>query len=157
MTGRRAEAGTRTSSRNEKKEYRKDRQQAEDADGTACLLIWLLVILMTAAVCLAGAWIFSLWKEKQTGKTQKLLDQIQVDLTKLDSPYAILLDDETGTVLASDGDDRIYPASMVKIMTVLTAIETIDDLDVKIQMSYDIYVHCMSRMRRVPDLNRGSR
>ena len=104
------------------------------------LLIWLLVILMTAAVCLAGAWIFSSWKEKQAGKTQELLDQIQVDLTKLDSPCAILLDDETGTVLASkNGDDRIYPASMVKIMTVLTAIESIDDLDAKIQMSYDIY------------------
>ena len=104
------------------------------------LLIWLLVILMTAAVCLVGAWIFSSWKEKQAGKTQGLLDQIQVDLTKLDSPCAILLDDETGTVLASkNGDDRIYPASMVKIMTVLTAIESIDDLDAKIQMSYDIY------------------
>ena len=100
----------------------------------------LLVVLIAAAVCLIAVWGITSYRATQTDKTKEELEKIQVDLTGLESPYAILLDDETGTVLASkNGDDRIYPASMVKIMTVLTAIELIDDLDTEFQMSYDIY------------------
>ena len=100
----------------------------------------LLVVLIAAAVCLIAVWGITSYRATQTDKTKEELEKIQVDLTGLESPYAILLDDETGTVLASkNGDDRIYPASMVTIMTVLTAIELIDDLDTEFQMSYDIY------------------
>lgn len=100
----------------------------------------LLVVLIVAVICLAAVWGIMYYQAKRSDETRAELEKIQVDLTRLDSPYAILLDDETGTVLASrNGDDRIYPASMVKIMTVLTAIESIDDLDREIQMSYDIY------------------
>ena len=138
----RPEGGSRYADKQPERKKGISKRQAADRRRRrgSCLLIWLPVILATAFVCLAGAWIFASWKEKQAGKTQDELDRIQVDLTKLDSPYAILLDDETGMVLASKkGDNRIYPASMVKIMTVLTAIESIGDLDAEFQMSYDIY------------------
>lgn len=46
------------------------------------------------------------------------------------STYAVLIDADDGTVLASrDGDTRIYPASMTKILTVLVAAEHVTDLD----------------------------
>lgn len=63
-----------------------------------------------------------------------------VDLDRLDSPYAILLDADSGEVLASKrGEEKIFPASMVKMMTVLTAIQSIGDLDRTVTMSYDFY------------------
>ena len=56
------------------------------------------------------------------------------------SPYAILLDGESGSVLASKkGDEKIFPASMVKVMTVLTAIRSISDLDATTTMSAGFY------------------
>lgn len=65
---------------------------------------------------------------------------VTVNLDVLESPYAILLDGSTGQVIASKrGDEKIFPASMAKIMTVLTAIREIDDLDQTITMSYDFF------------------
>lgn len=73
-------------------------------------------------------------------------DEVQVfadeglSLASLDSPYAILLDGSSGEVLASKrGEEKIFPASMVKMMTVLVAIENISDLDRTITMSYDYF------------------
>ncbi len=63
-----------------------------------------------------------------------------VDLGILDSPYAALMDAQTGELLAvKRGDEKIFPASMTKILTVLTAIEHIPDLDVTIHMEEDFY------------------
>lgn len=62
------------------------------------------------------------------------------DLTQLNSPNALLMDASTGEVLAEhDGYERIYPASMTKIMTALLAVENTDNLNERITMPYDIY------------------
>lgn len=102
-----------------------------------------ILILFFAAVLvlvLVSSYARSVWKEKQKQQSAEILSGIQVDLNVLDSPYAVLLDSETGQVLASKrGDERIFPASMVKMMTVLTAIEEIRDLDAYTEMAYDIY------------------
>ncbi len=48
----------------------------------------------------------------------------------IDSGYGILIDLDTNTVIASKGgDEKIYPASMTKVMTLIVAYENIDDLD----------------------------
>lgn len=73
------------------------------------------------------------------GKTETLSD-ISVNLESLDSPYAIMIDAADGSVIGSkQGDVLVFPASMTKILTVLTAIEQIKDLDRQITMSYDYY------------------
>lgn len=49
---------------------------------------------------------------------------------KITSEYGILIDLDSNTVIASkNGDDRIYPASMTKVMTLIVAYENIKDLD----------------------------
>lgn len=51
------------------------------------------------------------------------------------SRYAILVDAKSNTVVAqSYSDERIYPASMTKIMTVIVACETVKDFEVKYTM-----------------------
>ncbi len=48
----------------------------------------------------------------------------------IDSGYGILIDLDTNTVIASKGgDEKIYPASMTKVMTLIVAYENIRDLD----------------------------
>lgn len=55
---------------------------------------------------------------------------ITVDMSGINSSNAALLDAETGAVISElNGDERIYPASMTKIMTAILAIEYIDDMD----------------------------
>lgn len=62
----------------------------------------------------------------------------ELDL-ELYSEHAILIDWETGIVLAEkDPDARIYPASMTKVMTALVACEQIADWDETFTMTQDI-------------------
>ena len=65
---------------------------------------------------------------------------LDVDLGQLYSPYAILVDADTGTTIAERNcHDRIYPASLTKIMTAVIAIENTDDLDQTITLPADIF------------------
>ncbi len=56
-----------------------------------------------------------------------------------DFTNGILIDLETNKVLASRGGDaRIYPASMTKLMTLIVAVESVEDLDEKFTMTAQI-------------------
>lgn len=67
-----------------------------------------------------------------TENTKTLTDEV-------DSKYAILIDAEKGEVLAEkDGDAKIYPASMTKIMTMIVAYENLNSLDDTFEMTLDI-------------------
>ena len=60
-------------------------------------------------------------------------------LDNIKSAYAILIDVDNNTVLASrDGEARIYPASMTKLMTLIVAMEHMADLDDTYTFTYQI-------------------
>lgn len=74
--------------------------------------------------------------DQETG-TQEALN---VDLENLYSPYAILTDADTGEVLAEHRSrERIYPASLTKMMTALLAVENTADLSVAVTLPGDIF------------------
>ncbi len=56
------------------------------------------------------------------------------------SPHAILvdLDDET-ILMQKKSEDKIYPASLTKMMTVLVAIENLDDLQGEIKLGHSMF------------------
>lgn len=98
------------------------------------LFICLFLVLLLLLGCAAGVWFLSK-KEVYSNAPE-----VTVSIDSLDSPYAVLIDKATGDVMASkNGDEIIYPASTTKILTVLTAIEHISNLDSTITMSYDYY------------------
>lgn len=104
----------------------------------------IILFLLVLIVCLAAgiALVHSRKKRSDQAQAESQVQKLQktVDLSMLVSPYAILLDGESGSVLASKkGDEKIFPASMVKMMTVLTAIRSISDLDATTTMSADFY------------------
>ena len=71
--------------------------------------------------------------EAQATETTKTLD------LELYSSSAVLVDVQSGTVLAEKGmDEKIYPASMTKVMTLLVAAENLPDLDATFTMTQAI-------------------
>ena len=71
--------------------------------------------------------------EPQASEETKTLD------LELYSSAAVLVDVQTGTVLAEKGmDEKMYPASMTKIMTLLVAAENLPDLDATFTMTQAI-------------------
>ena len=59
-------------------------------------------------------------QEEKKAEKEDILPDINVDLGELHSVNAILLDAKTGKVLAEkNSEEKIYPASLTKIMTVL--------------------------------------
>ena len=60
-------------------------------------------------------------------------------LSDINSAYAILIDVDSNTVLASrNGEARIYPASMTKLMTLIVAMEHMADLNDTYTFTYQI-------------------
>ncbi len=106
------------------------------------LLIILFLLVLIVCLAVGIALVHSRNKRSDQAQAESQVQKLQktVDLSMLVSPYAILLDGESGSVLASKkGDEKIFPASMVKVMTVLTAIRSISDLDATTTMSADFY------------------
>lgn len=59
--------------------------------------------------------------------------------SQIDSQYAILVDCSNNNVLAEKSpDERIYPASMTKVMTLLVAAENVDSIDGRFTMTNEI-------------------
>ncbi len=103
--------------------------------GTLAVLTVSLFFLIFAG--LAGVSLLFRYQEGGAGSSAA---EASVDLDGLYSPYAVLIDEESGDVLGSKrSDERIYPASMTKILTVSVAIESIRDLDAAVTLSPDIF------------------
>lgn len=108
--------------------------------------MWFFLLL---AFLLSGAMLFSALRrqektggdnapESQSGDEARVYIPDQdasapdemVDLSGLYSPHAILTDAESGEVLAElRAREKIYPASLTKIMTAVLAIENTEDLE----------------------------
>lgn len=62
-----------------------------------------------------------------------------LDTEEIKSPYVVLLDVTDNKVLAGrNAETRIYPASMTKVMTLIVAVENIEDLSRKFTMTSQI-------------------
>ncbi len=58
---------------------------------------------------------------------------------EVDAAYAVLVDVTTGRIVAQKGADvRAYPASITKMMTLLVAVETAEDLDATYEMPFEL-------------------
>ena len=60
------------------------------------------------------------------------------------SNYAVFIDMESGEIIARKGETtRIVPASMTKVLTLLVAVENIDNLDDTFEITSDITDYCL--------------
>lgn len=65
---------------------------------------------------------------------------MDIDLQNLYSPYAILVDLDSGVSLAEhDAQAKIYPASLTKIMTAVLAVENTENLEEMVTLPTDFF------------------
>lgn len=68
--------------------------------------------------------------------------ETQTVTTEIDSPYGVLIDAATGTILAGkDADEFFDPGSMTKVMTLIVLCERLNesDLDEYVELTQEIY------------------
>ncbi|MCD8348392.1 MAG: D-alanyl-D-alanine carboxypeptidase [Lachnospiraceae bacterium] len=136
-----------SSIRRQKRKRRKGRNA-----GRKAVLLCLAVFFILVIAVFAGMHFLGRSGQENVSGSQGILSflssseitdtvpDVTVDLDSLYSPYAVLIDKNTGTVLGSKrSEEKIYPASMTKILSVWVAIENISDLDASVTMSADYY------------------
>ncbi len=70
---------------------------------------------------------------------EKSLNYKDIDIENLTAEASILVDADNNAILAGKGyEDKIYPASLTKVMTLIVAVENIDDLQATYTLSSDI-------------------
>lgn len=86
----------------------------------------LLVVLLFIGLAFVENWILN--------------PKIKVDFSEVDSEYVLLIDRKTGwTIGGKANEERMYPASMTKIMTAILALEEYNDLDEKLTVPEEIF------------------
>lgn len=101
------------------------------------MLCAFIELLAVAALVLIIGWNRGIkdWMQQVTQPTVR-----ELDLSGIQSPNAVLMQAKGGKVLGEiNGDERIYPASLTKMMTVLVAIEELKNLDEEITLTEGIF------------------
>lgn len=70
---------------------------------------------------------------------QDSFSELDIDDYDLYSKAAVLMDKDENVIYSFNEDERIYPASLTKIMTAIVAIENIDDFDATVSVPGDIF------------------
>lgn len=99
-----------------------------------CALLEFLVIM--ALVVMVG------WEFGVKNVLEELSRPVvkELDLSGIDSQYAVLMRVNGGRVIGEiNGEEKMYPASMTKIMTTIVAIEELESLDQQITLSNNIF------------------
>lgn len=109
---------------------------------------FIITFGVIVAVVLGGKSLgYVLWNQNSTVQSENATfredkEQINltVDLESLNSPYAILVDLDSESVVAKHNENvKVYPASLTKIMTAILAIEYTENRDEKITLSDDLF------------------
>ncbi|MDO4308061.1 MAG: serine hydrolase [Eubacteriales bacterium] len=99
-----------------------------------CLMVEMIVILALAVMI---GWKYGV-EEWLTEITRPVVKEL--DLSGINSSHAVLMQAQGGKVIGEiNGEERMYPASLTKIMTAIVAIEELDDLEQGITLDEEIF------------------
>ena len=103
-----------------------------------CIAVELIVVLVLVLVV---GWNYGMgtqlfgWIEQMRKPVVK-----ELDISGINSPYAVLMQVRGGRVIGEiNGEEKMYPASMTKIMTTIVAIENLKDLDQEITLTNEMF------------------
>lgn len=122
-----------------RRRYRRKRRQRNIIVG---ITIILMALILGGTVYNAGVLIrhFTSSPEEKTKKLSGGIWESSIDLEHLYSPYAILLDADSGETLAGmNTQEKIYPASLTKIMTAFLAAEYTEDMEETVTLPDEIF------------------
>lgn len=125
--------------RDYRQKYKKIKRMINRALSMICVCVVCIIALFLTNYLIRNnnPKIESPLKIKET-RIYEEIDQIKVE--DLYSSNAILISlDDNDILLDKSSDERIYPASLTKIMTAILAIENLSDLDEMIYLSEDMF------------------
>ncbi len=72
--------------------------------------------------------------------SEKKIDSASLDGVDIVSPYGVLMDVKSGeTLWEKNGEERLYPASLTKMMTAIVVLENLEDVSVPVVLSNEIF------------------
>lgn len=113
---------------------RKKKKKTSKTKMLLCLMVEIMVILVLLVII---GWDYGVedWLKEVTTPVVK-----ELDVSGVNSSHVVLMSVNGGKVIGEvNGEERMYPASLTKIMTVIVAIEELDDLEEKIILDADIF------------------
>lgn len=113
---------------------RKKKKKTSKTKMLLCLMVEIIVILVLLVII---GWDYGVedWLKEVTTPVVK-----ELDVSGVNSSHVVLMSANGGKVIGEvNGEERMYPASLTKIMTVIVAIEELDDLEEKIILDADIF------------------
>lgn len=125
-------------------EYKRRMQRKRYKHKRRIRISGIMIIVVILALAVVGIIHFAVEKNEAAGEPEQLgklqTSSIETDQINLYSPNAVLWDLTGNTILAEyRSREKIYPASLTKIMTAILAIENTDDLEKKMIMPSDIF------------------
>lgn len=104
------------------------------------VLRFIMAVIILLIVLNAGIFIYSYLQGGHASLFAPAVNDGSADFSGLHSRNMILINLDSGEEMAQqNSDEKIYPASMTKMMTAILAIEHTDDLDEWTTMPEDIY------------------
>lgn len=118
------------------KTRRKNKRRKKDAKLrlVLCAIVEFFVVL--ALVIMIG-WNYGVgsWLREFTRPVVK-----ELDVSGINSSYAVLMQEKGGKIIGElNGEERMYPASLTKIMTAVIAIEELDSLEQEITLTAEMF------------------
>lgn len=122
--------------RNRRRRSSRGRRKKQSNTGRIVLCTFVEIIVIAALVIMIG------W-DKGVGEWLLKFSQPvvkELDVSGIQSPYAVLMQANSGKILGAErAEERIYPASMTKMMTSILAIEEIKDLNQEITLTQEMF------------------
>lgn len=116
------------------KRHRRSREAGNIGRIAACVFVEIIVMLMLVIIIGWNKGVKE-WFEEINQPVVK-----EVDISGINSTHAVLIQARGGKVLGEiGGDERIYPASLTKMMTAIVAIENLDDLEEQITLDSSVF------------------
>ena len=108
------------------------------------VMLFIVVILFLSNKVIVSQFWENLLAGQTSGQnlteTNSTSQSDDIDLKNLYSPYAILVDVSSGEIMSEhNSSEKIYPASLTKIMTAILAIENTSNLEQHITLPYEIF------------------
>ena len=98
------------------------------------LVLWLLIVTVLTVIIGWNRGIRD-WMKEFTKPVVK-----ELDLSGINSSYALLMQARGGKILGEiNGNERMYPASLTKVMTAIVAIEELKDLEKEITLTSEMF------------------
>ncbi|MBN7773534.1 D-alanyl-D-alanine carboxypeptidase family protein [Clostridium aminobutyricum] len=107
---------------------------------TFLLMVTVVALAYKSIITLGNHQLFEKEYDDKTSSYSSLKTtadpSVSISLDKLNSPNAILIGLKDRTILMQkNSEDKIYPASLTKMMTAIVAIENLSDLNEKIELT----------------------